>query len=385
MNIDDKLTQTDGHAEMAMDAMQRLDSMTDTEIDALVADVDAAGCCSMLLGYREARMTQASPKPDVERAWEQFHKNNIQPARERRRNQMVRLYSVSVAAAIILAFVFLYFGNNRFPDSDKHILAFTANGEPQQIMMGAGGSEPVPISRQSGEDGVVVNGSVADFSRVTASSQSMRTICTPRGRDFKVVLSDGTVVLLNADSRLIFPTHFNGKERDVKLVGEAYFKVSHDAAHPFIVRAGDVCTRVLGTEFDLKAYPGSDTHVTLIKGSVIVGSNAKGKIVKLIPGQDAALKSNNDFDVTTVDTEYYVQWKEGYFYFDNMPLIDVVRELGRWYNVDVEICDNSLMSYRLHFIAERRSNISEVIENLNEFSYLSVVQQGQKIVISKKK
>ena len=385
MNIDDKLTQTDEHAEMAMDAMQRLDSMTDTEIDALVADVDTAGCCSMLLGYREARMTQASPKPDVERAWEQFHKNNIQPVRERRRNQMVRLYSVSVAAAIILVFMILYFGNNSFHYSDKHILAFTANGEPQQIMMGAGGSEPVPISRQSGEDGVVVNGSVADFSRVTASSQSMRTICTPRGRDFKVVLSDGTVVLLNADSRLIFPTHFNGKERDVKLVGEAYFKVSHDAAHPFIVRAGNVCTRVLGTEFDLKAYPGSHTHVTLIKGSVIVGRNAKGKIVKLIPAQDAALKSNNDFDVTTVDTEYYVQWKEGYFYFDNMPLIDVVRELGRWYNVDVEICDNSLMSYRLHFIAERRSNISEVIENLNEFSYLSVVQQGQKIVISKKK
>ena len=210
MNIDDRLTQTDGHAEMAMDAMQRLDSMTDTEIDALVADVDAAGCCSMLLGYREARMMQASPKPDVKRAWEQFHKNNIQPARERRRNQMVRLYSVSAAAAIILVFIILYFGNNSFHYSNKHILAFTANGEPQQIMMGAGGSEPVPISRQSGEDGVVVNGSVADFSRVTASSQSMRTICTPRGRDFKVVLSDGTVVLLNADSRLIFPTHFNG-------------------------------------------------------------------------------------------------------------------------------------------------------------------------------
>ena len=342
MNIDDKLTQTDEHAEMAMDAMQRLDSMTDTEIDALVADVDTAGCCSMLLGYREARMTQASPKPDVERAWEQFHKNNIQPVRERRRNQMVRLYSVSVAAAIILVFMILYFGNNSFHYSDKHILAFTANGEPQQIMMGAGGSEPVPISRQSGEDGVVVNGSVADFSRVTASSQSMRTICTPRGRDFKVVLSDGTVVLLNADSRLIFPTHFNGKERDVKLVGEAYFKVAHDEKRAFIVQVGDLEVKVLGTSFNVSAYEDAkDVTVVLLEGKVGVYAQKISHIMK--PGDKIEYnKATHKITATQVHPSDYIEWTKGNIYFEKESLENIMKTLSRIYDVEIRFDSNKL-------------------------------------------
>ena len=89
--------------------------------------------------------------------------------------------------------------------------------------------------------------------------------------------------------------------------------------------------------------------------------------------------------MTCVDTEYYIQWKDGYFYFDNLPLIDILKEIGRWYNVSIEICDNSLMSYRLHFIADRNADISQVVKNLNAFSYIEAELKDNKIVLSKKR
>ena len=102
------------------------------------------------------------------------------------------------------------------------------------------------------------------------------------------------------------------------------------------------------------------------------------------PGQDLTINKKSNFDVVSVDTEYYVQWKEGFFYFDNLPLVEVLKELGRWYNVDIQITDNSLMSYRLHFIADRGASIDQVVENLNGFSYLMVERNGEGIVVSKK-
>ena len=102
------------------------------------------------------------------------------------------------------------------------------------------------------------------------------------------------------------------------------------------------------------------------------------------PGQDVTINGKSSFDVSSVDTEYYVQWKEGFFYFDNVPLVEVLKELGRWYNVDIQITDNSLMSYRLHFIADRGASIAQVVDNLNGFSYLKVVSEREKLVVSKK-
>ena len=111
----------------------------------------------------------------------------------------------------------------------------------------------------------------------------------------------------------------------------------------------------------------------------------KNKEVVLKPGEDVALGSGNVFNITCVDTEYYMQWKEGFFYFDNLPLIDILKEIGRWYNVDIEICDNSLISYRLHFVADRNASIEQVVNNLNAFNYIDAELKGNKITLCKKK
>lgn len=387
MDRDNEHIVTDESMEHAMDGLQQMESMSEEEWKVFLADKEALSDASLLVGYKEAKQRKEAPLPDAGKAWQSFRSAQIAPVQERRRRHIGAWIYASTAVAAVLAVVFILkftqFGTNII-DTTKPMMAFVADNTPQVITMSEAGGQTSVLGGQSQHNGIVINNQVADFSHSAVTSSQVRTISTPRGKSYKVILRDGTMVLMNADSKLTFPTIFEGNLRVVKLIGEAYFKVSKDAKHPFIVQTEKVMTRVLGTEFNLRAYPAADTHVTLITGSVIVNNRANNKQVKLVPGQDASLRNGQDFDVTVVDTDYYIQWKDGFFYFDNLPLVEVMKELGRWYNVDIEIRDNSLMSYRLHFIAERQASIDQVVENLNGFGYLSVVRKGQKIIISKK-
>lgn len=366
-----------------LDMLEQSDNPTLSDFQALLSDEESAEDARLILEYRLAK-AKTIHSIDTDREWKRFSQR-IQEPKKTAYIFSIRnvFYAVaSVAAVVLVAFVF-----TQFPKQDDGMLAFESNDAPKEILMGNEEDDMEPIQPTAGitNTGIVVNSTKADFSRVKATSvePEMKTISTPRGKDYELVLSDGTVVLLNADSKITFPTRFTGNKRTVKLVGEAYFKVSKNKHRPFIVETGNLYTKVLGTEFNLKAYPHSDVNVTLIKGSVAV--NAEGKEVMLKPGENAEYSENKDIEVTTVDTEGYIQWKDGYFYFDNVPLIDVVRDLGRWYNVNIEIRNNSLMSYRLHFIASRKASIKEFVDNLNEFNYLHVVHKDNKLIIDRKK
>lgn len=366
-----------------LDMLEQSDNPTLSDFQALLSDEESAEDARLILEYRLAK-AKTIHSIDTDREWKRFSQR-IQEPKKTPDIFSIRnvFYAVaSVAAVVLVAFVF-----TQFPKQDDGMLAFESNDAPKEILMGNEEDDMEPIQSTAGitNTGIVVNSTKADFSRVKATSgePEMKTISTPRGKDYELVLSDGTVVLLNADSKITFPTRFTGNKRTVKLVGEAYFKVSKNKHRPFIVETGNLYTKVLGTEFNLKAYPHSDVNVTLIKGSVAV--NAEGKEVMLKPGENAEYSENKDIEVTTVDTEGYIQWKDGYFYFDNVPLIDVVRDLGRWYNVNIEIRNNSLMSYRLHFIASRKASIKEFVDNLNEFNYLHVVHKDNKLIIDRKK
>ncbi len=367
-----------------LDMLEQSDNPALSDFEALLSDERSAEDARLILEYRLAK-AKSCRTIDTDREWKNFAQR-IQETKKPASLYNIRnaFYAVAtVAAAVLIAFLV-----TQFPKQDDSMLAFESNNAPKEILMGnedEDDMEPIKPTASIVKAGVVVSGTKADFSKIktTSGEPEMKTISTPRGKDYELVLSDGTVVLLNADSKITFPTRFAGENRTVKLVGEAYFKVSKNKHRPFIVETGNLYTKVLGTEFNLKAYPHSDVNVTLIKGSVAV--NAEGKEVMLKPGQNAEYSEDKDIEVTTVDTEGYIQWKDGYFYFDNVPLIDVVRDLGRWYNVNIEIRNNSLMSYRLHFIASRKASIKEFVDNLNEFNYLHVVHKDNKLIIDRKK
>jgi len=161
-------------------------------------------------------------------------------------------------------------------------------------------------------------------------------ISTPRGGQYQVILPDGSKVWLNAASSLRFPTAFTGKERSVMLTGEAYFDIAPNKNMPFKVQAGDTKVEVLGTHFNIMAYENEDrVNTTLLDGSIRV-SGQSGEGLKLSPGQQATLHTRSGAITThEVDTESVVAWKNGNFQFDGNDVQNLMRQLERWYDVDV--------------------------------------------------
>ena len=192
---------------------------------------------------------------------------------------------------------------------------------------------------------------------------SSNTIFSPLS--FCRVICDGTEVWLNANSNFVYPTAFIGDERIVTLEGEAYFKVAKDPERPFIVKTKTVQTRVLGTEFNIRSYTPEDTHVVLINGKVEVSNTKGGSYTRLYPGEDAHLQSDGNFILAEVDLDSYVYRKDGYFYFDNVTLKDIMQNLGRWYNVNIEFRNKEAMEYKMHFISDRTKDLEHTISLLN--------------------
>lgn len=169
------------------------------------------------------------------------------------------------------------------------------------------------------------------------SSAALNTISTPKAGQYQLNLPDGTKVWLNAASSLKFPSSFAGlNQRRVSLNGEAYFEVSKNKKLPFIVETDKQAVEVLGTHFNVNSYKDEpQTKTTLLEGSVRV-SLSKGKEVVLKPGQQSALNLNNQISVTDADVEEAVAWRKGFFQFDNASIETVLRQLARWYDVEVE-------------------------------------------------
>ncbi|AWO00564.1 iron dicitrate transport regulator FecR [Chitinophaga alhagiae] len=157
---------------------------------------------------------------------------------------------------------------------------------------------------------------------------------TPRGGHFRLQLSDGTTVWMNAGSSLKYPTAFSGNERVVELSGEAYFEVAKNAASPFQVMAGGIKILVLGTHFNIKAYTDEQTvSTTLLQGAVKV-TGRKGSST-LRPGEQAQVDADGALSVTRVNTTDVMAWKNGLFVFKTANVQTVMRELSRWYDIDV--------------------------------------------------
>lgn len=188
------------------------------------------------------------------------------------------------------------------------------------------------------------------------------TVSTPRGGQFKLVLSDGTRVWLNAASSIKYPTVFVGADRVVELTGEAYFEVSHNPSKPFkVVLPAIGQVDAIGTAFNINAYPEEKVVKTsLIQGKVKVAMG--GKTNYLHPGQQSLLnKEGHHVIVNEVDMDEIVAWKNGLFIFNQSNVEDIMRQLARWYAIEV-IYSGKISQETFSGIVNRNSNLSEVLK-----------------------
>jgi ferric-dicitrate binding protein FerR (iron transport regulator) len=200
------------------------------------------------------------------------------------------------------------------------------------------------------------------------------------------VLEDGTEVYMNTGSKIIFPNHFKSDSRIVEVEGEAYFKVTKDPNRPFIVKTTSFSTRVLGTEFNIRAYPQGESSVTLVTGKVLVtpGENEANQVT-LSPGQNATC-SGGQLLVKDVDVENYIAWKDGYFFFEEASLEDIMAEISRWYNVRVEYDNENLKKLKFKFWANRESSFQDAVLLLNQVGKVDIkmVSPGKALVMPAK-
>ena len=188
------------------------------------------------------------------------------------------------------------------------------------------------------------------------------TLEIPRGGEYALQLADGTRVWLNAGTSLRYPVAFSGQERRVELRGEGYFEVAKDSASPFVVSVNGVDVRVLGTSFNVSAYS-DEVVTTLVEGKVLMRSQADS--VVLVPDRQGVWDGKR-MTVKRVDARNYALWREGVFFFEDMPLEDILDALARWYDVHVFYQNAELKTMRFSVEIKRYEHIDTILRRIAE-------------------
>jgi len=275
----------------------------------------------------------------------------------------------------------LYPENDIAPGSDKAILTL-ADGSKIELDSAAKGA----ITTQGSVTVINLNGQLTYNNKDQSGKNVLfNTITTPRGGQYQLVLTDGTRVWLNAASSLRYPTTFVGNERKVEMTGEGYFEVAHNAQSPFKVSVNNVEIQVLGTTFNINAYMDeAGIKTTLLEGSVRVLSGDKKVIIA--PGEQANINKNSDniFISKNVDIEGVVAWKNGIFYFENMPFDEMMRHLSRWYNLEVEY-ENGVPDIEFGGKMGRDVHLSKILEFFRKVGVQCRLEENEKkLIISRK-
>jgi transmembrane sensor len=273
------------------------------------------------------------------------------------------------AAAVFLlaataALLWNYYYNNPDVIADATLLPgrakatlVTASG--QSITLG---DSAVNLSRQ-GVDAQASGTALTYFAQTTAAAVQINTLIIPRGGEFQLTLADGTHVWLNSESTIRYPVQFTGAVRQVELTGEAYFEVTKDKAHSFEVVTPGQTIAVLGTSFNVTAYPDeSQVRTTLVEGKVAIRLPS-GESRQLTPGSQSVLDmASGALSLHEVDTDLYTSWKDGLFIFEDEKLENILARMGRWYDVGIYYANNRQRVSRFTAHVDKYQSAAEVLK-----------------------
>ncbi len=271
--------------------------------------------------------------------------------------------------------------NDRLPGGDKAILTL-ADGS--QIVLDSAGNGMLAqqgttkiIKKEDGQ--LVYNASGA-----TADEMAYNTLVTPRGGQYKITLPDGSKVWLNAASSLKYPAAFTGNERRVEITGEVYFEIAPLSPKggqkiPFIVQVNEMEVEVLGTHFNINSYADEEViRTTLLEGKVKINTKDANSFLK--PGQQAQLQKTGRIKVVDdADLEETMAWKDGNFQFENSDIKTMMRQIARWYDVEIEYKG----TVSKHFLGSvsRNVNLSQVLTMLEQTGEVKFTVEGKKIIV----
>jgi hypothetical protein len=307
---------------------------------------------------------------------------------------------ISIAAIflfIIFSATFLikqgYLPKNDFTNSGyksiKHLTDVTPPNNSNAILILANGKR---ISLNNSIDGVLAQQGMVNVTKDTSGNiiytgdptekVEYNTISLPKGsKPLHLILADKSGVWINAASSITYPTAFIGKERIVKVNGEVYFEVAKNALMPFFVSHDDLEIKVLGTHFNVNTYADEKiSKITLTEGSITLSNNAKTILLK--PGEQAQLYKN-EINVLSEDIniDEVMAWKDGLFYYEGVGLKTIMRQVEKYYNVDIEYKDN--LDYKIFAKISRQVKLSEFLKKLELTNLVHFKIEANKIIVMK--
>ena len=214
-----------------------------------------------------------------------------------------------------------------------------------------------------------------------SETTEMHTLLIPRGGEFHMELADGTQVWLNSESKLTYPARFTGRTREVAMEGEVCFQVAKNEAQPFIVRTGGMAVKVLGTVFNVDAYPDNGRiATTLVEGKVEI--QAEDEKQTLLPDQQAVLEKGKGIEVKKVYAEDYISWIGGVFHFTEASLEEIMQKLSRWYNFEFFFANADVKDAHFTLNIRRYENVSDILSKIEKTGRAHFNINGRTVVVS---
>ncbi len=329
---------------------------------------------------------------DVERAWESLNHQISKGSVISLWKNVLRYTAVVLSLFICATLLWYYFPTKEIVLENQKVSIIPGEKRAQLIL--ASGEEIIlgkeyksfeinqPGARVYGDS---ISGKLK-YSKIDISASSeiqYNTLKVPKGGEFYLELADGSKVWLNSETVIKYPVSFGGNTRDVYIQGEAYFNVAHDKSKPFFVHSGNVNVKVLGTRFNVSAYPEEDIlQTTLVSGSVKVNKGNSDVILK--PSYQYSFnKLTGESEVRKVDTDLYTSWVDGKFYFKGFTFEDVVRKLERWYDFEMFYLNEEVKHMKFRGVINKHEPLEMMLRKLEKTADICFRIKGKTIIVEK--
>ena len=327
---------------------------------------------------------------DTSLAWQKVARQTQGNYSRRRRLR----YAMGIAASFLLFAVGVYFWPGapaEAPVAVQQAAPVIPPGTHRAVLVTDDGntydlSAKTNLDLQTGSTHVSSQGTSLAYTATETASEpvSYHTLKIPRGGEFQLTLPDQTRVWLNSETTLRFPTRFAAGHRQVELSGEAYFEVAKNADKPFRILSGSQVTEVLGTSFNVASYENDSlVYTTLVEGKVAVSLRDQPDTRQILQPSHQSLLSKQQGTIAqrVVDTDAYVAWQQGRFYFKEQPLEEIMKTFARWYDVDVQFLNESARAYHFTGNLERYENFENILELLQATGEVKFKTAGRAITV----
>ena len=330
------------------------------------------------------------PKEIARRGWEDFMR--------RRRLVLVRRvmrYAAMIAVPLAVAATVWRLALPGTEEQPVPVAEPIVAGKTQAVLVLADGRQvdlenvqSLDLREQDGtaislSDGQVLSYTKEAGDKPAPAAEVFNTLMIPKGGEYCLQLSDSTRIWLNAATRLKYPVVFAGNTRRVELEGEAYFEVTKDPAHPFIVVAGGVEVEVYGTSFNVNTFVARGVETVLVEGSVGVRVGGTGEEARLSPNEMAEWNAGDgSVTVSEVDPYLYTAWRQGEFVFEEETVEEMMEELGRWYDMEVFYASERAKEMRFSGIVKRYEDLRDVLKLIESVAIVRFEVKGNTVVVA---